>query len=432
MLIDYIRKYFLTADTKAYASLYEKKKSILVSFFLYFFLFISLFFVFAAIVTKDYEFLLADSSFFVLGCILIYFLKIKKYLNQVINIFIGLICVISILFVQSGGMNNTGILTAVLVPIPIILLLGKRRGIWTLVIFTAVNLAGFIFLKNESWFPDYNPDWLERVTVVFVMISLMAYINEYVFDQLYFRLETITNSFRTSQERYKNLAINKEKFLSLVSHDLSHHIGNFAVTSNMLNEQYDVMSSEEKRNLITQLASISNQNYHLLQDLLKWSTVQNEIIPFSPQSIKLESILREVIELFDQSIQAKKLSLFIKVNSNSEVFADSDMLGSIIRNILSNAIKYSKENGEIRISAIEKGDFMIVSVTDKGIGMNPQVLQQVKASISFSTPGTLQESGTGIGLILVKEFLQKNKGEFFVESEEGEGTEVSFTLPLAD
>ncbi len=367
-----IRSLLIGNDAKSYRSLYERKRTILASFFLYFFLLVSSFFVIVALLTNNYQYIYADSSFLILAIIMIYLMRVRGYIKEIIYTFVFLICAISTLFTLTGGLDRTGIMTIVLIPIPIILLLGKKKGLWVLLVFTAINIAGFLFLSNEAWLPSYNQAWLERVIVVYIIICLMAYSNEYVFDLLYSRLETVTNSMRTSQERYKRLAINKEKFLSLISHDLGHHVENFATTSRILNEQFDSLDDEQKKKLIGQLANISAQNSLLLQDLLKWSTVQNEIIPYVPKPIKLEGVLKEAIELYDTFIHKKRLSLFLKVKTNGEVYADSDMLASIIRNLLSNAIKFSKEKGEITISAIEKGDYVLISFRDNGIGMTPQ------------------------------------------------------------
>lgn len=292
---------------------------------------------------------------------------------------------------------------------------------------------GGCFLLNEfGLFPNYAPEWLGRVSVAFLIISLMAFVNEYVFDLLYLRLESITESFKLSQEKYKNLAINREKFLSLVSHDLSGHLSNFASVSNTLSKKYDKLEDKKKKKLISQMAIISEENSKLLYDLLKWSTALNESIPYLPKPIKLEKIYREVIGLFNPVIEDKKLTVFLKMKSNAEVFADHDMLGSVLRNLVSNAIKFSEEGGEIKITAKEKKNYMLVSVSDKGIGISNEDLLRINSFVSFSNPGTLDESGVGIGLILIKEFVQKNRGKFFIESKLGKGTEASFTIPLAE
>ena len=146
----------------------------------------------------------------------------------------------------------------------------------------------------------------------------------------------------------------------------------------------------------------------------------------------LEKIYREVIELFNPLLEEKGLSIFLKMKSNSELFADYHMASAILRNLVSNAIKFSHPGGEIRISAKEKDDMMAITVSDKGVGMTNEALMRFNSSLSFSNPGTMLEPGTGIGLILTKEFVQKNAGRIFIESKPNKGTKVSFTLPLVD
>ena len=137
-------------------------------------------------------------------------------------------------------------------------------------------------------------------------------------------------------------------------------------------------------------------------------------------------------ELYSPLIEEKKLSFFLKMKSNSEIFADENMVGAILRGLVSNAIKFSFTGGEVKISAREDQDKMVITVSDTGVGMSEKDLMRVNASFSFSTEGTWLESGTGIGLILVKEFLQKHQCDFHVESQKDEGTKITFTLPLAE
>lgn len=120
------------------------------------------------------------------------------------------------------------------------------------------------------------------------------------------------------------------------------------------------------------------------------------------------------------------------MKSNSELFADYHMTSSILRNVVSNAIKYSHEGGEIRISAKEKADKMQITVSDKGVGMSKEDLLRFNATMSFSTPGALLDPGTGIGLIIAKEFISRNEGELFIERKKDKGTKVIFTLPLVE
>jgi signal transduction histidine kinase len=353
-------------------------------------------------------------------------------LHPVAGIFVVTITVLVTFLIPAGGVNDTALIFSLLIPVPAILLLGKRNGLVVLGVFLVLNTLVFILFNDKPWFPDYNIHMACHTAIVFVLISLTAYANEYVFGVLYQGLEKLSKSLKISQHRYKTLAVNKEKFVSLVSHSLGDHIGKFADMAALLNDEYHGLSEPKRRQLIKKLATISRQNQKLLYDLQKWATVQSDTIPFAPKSIKLEKIYREVTELYNPLIEEKKLSFFLKMKSNSEIFADENMVGAILRGLVSNAIKFSFSGGEVKISAREDQDKMVITVSDTGVGMSEKDLMRVNASFSFSTEGTWLESGTGIGLILVKEFLQKHHCDFHVESQKDEGTKITFTLPLAE
>ena len=420
------------ADVSSYSNFEDKKKSILLHLFSYYFLFLMVGFIFYNSFDGDYAFLLANTIALISGLVLYYLFREKKMLNFVAMFFVITIMLLTTFFIQTGGIEKTGLYFAMLIPLPTILLVGRRKGLILLTIFILINILGIIAFKDQPWYPHYDLDEGARLWIVFFLISIMAYSNEYVFEFLYTRIQKLTDSLVQSQQSYKNLAVNKEHFVSLISNNLGDHIGSFAGIANLLNDEYDSLDDKQKRDLIRSLANFSQQNYRLLNDLMKWSTTQNEIITYIPKALKVEKVYRDVIELFNPLIEEKKLSFFLKMKSNSELFADEDMVGAIVRIFVSNAIKFSNKKGEVRISAEETGDFMRITVSDNGVGMSEENLMRVNASVSFSTPGTLDEPGTGIGLILAKEFLQKNRGTFQAESKLGVGTEISFTLPLVD
>lgn len=428
----YLKLFIFNTDDTSYDRLEEKKKSILLNLFLYlFFIAIGIFLV-SNIFRNNYTTAIFNIVFLILGGFTFFLLKKKKTIFLPSVIFVIIISLVSSYFLLTGGVNQSGIAFSLMIPLPVILILGKKRGIIALAIFFAANTIAYYLFRPKIWWPDYNTTLICRLSIVFLFISAMAYANEFIFKILYHKLEKMSESLRTSQQKYKNLAVNKEKFLSIISHDLSDHVGSFMAISALLNEQYDELPEEEKQKLIQNMANVSKHNYRLLNDLLKWSTVQMDHIPYSPTAFKLEKIYREVIELFDPLIEEKKLSIFLKMRSNSEIFADYHMSGAILRNLVSNAIKFSYQGGEIRISAEEKDDNMLITISDQGIGMSEESLMRFNSSLAFSTPGTMQEPGTGIGLILAKEFIQKNEGTLYIDSKQGEGTQVYFTLPLVE
>ncbi|WP_423128125.1 sensor histidine kinase [Gaoshiqia sp. Z1-71] len=431
-LADLFNRLVTSADTNPYSAIEERKKSILLNLFFYFYFLVVGSFLVWNVITSNPVYLFANAAGLFVGIILFYIFRVKKRLVIVSAVFVVTIALFSTFLLQTGGIENSALVFALLIPLPTILILGKRWGLIVLMVFILINLAGFIFFYNTMWFPHYSMHMISRTGIVFVLISVMAYSNEYVFETLYLRLEKLSESLKVSQQRYKNLAVNKERFVSLISNNLGDHIGSFAAIANLLNEEYHELTEEKRLELIRNLANISQQNYKLLYDLVKWSTSQSETIPYVPKPIKLEKIYRDIVALFHPMIEEKKLSFFLKMRSNSEIYADEDMLGAILRSLVSNAIKFSHVGGEVRISAVEEDDMMAVTVADTGVGMSRQSLMRVNAAVSFSTPGTMKEPGTGIGLILVREFLQKNRGYFHVESQKGKGTQVTFRLPLVE
>jgi len=428
----YLKLFIFNVDDTSYERLEEKKKSILLNLFFYMFFVALSLFIISNIYRSDYQTAIFNLVSLIAGGLTFWLLKKMKDLLIPSLIFVLIIFTISTYFLLTGGSNESGIAFALMLPLPVILILGKGRGIIALTVFFIANALAYYFLQDQPWCPNYNYSLVCRLSIVFLFIAVMAFANEFVFEILYNRLEKLSISLKSSQQKYKDLAVNKEKFLSIISHDLSDHVGSFMSISSLLNEQYDELPKEERIKLIKNMANVSKHNYKLLHDLLTWSTVQMDHIPYAPKAFKLEKIYREVLELFNPLIEEKKLLVFLKMKSNSEIFADYHMTSAILRNLVSNAIKFSHPGGEIRISAQEQDDKMLITISDTGVGMTHEALLRFNSSLSFSNPGTMMEPGTGIGLILTKEFVQKNEGEIFIKSVPDEGTTVSFTLPLVD
>jgi signal transduction histidine kinase len=427
-----IKQLIFSADDYSYQGIEEKKKSILLNlFFNFYFLVIVGFFIFNLLIGNKI-FLMVTAAGMALGLFLYYFFKAKGNLYPVAGIFVAMIILLVGFFILTGGVGNTGLIFSLLVPVPVILLLGRKKGLFVLGGFLAINTCIFLFARGSDWFPAYDLRMVIRTAIVFVLIALTAYANEYVFGVLYQGHEKLSASLKVSQQRYKNLAVNREKFVSLVSQSLTDHVSRFVVAATLLNDEYNTLTDSRRKQIIRSLANIARQNQKLIGDLQKWATVRSDTIPFSPKPIKLEKIYREVVDLYNPLIEEKKLSFFLKMKSNSEVFADESMVSAILRGLVSNAIKFSFPGGEVRVSAKEQDDKMVITVSDNGTGMSEEDRIRINASFSFSTEGTLLEPGSGIGLILVKEFLQKHQSDLHVESHKGEGTAVSFSLPLTD
>jgi signal transduction histidine kinase len=164
---------------------------------------------------------------------------------------------------------------------------------------------------------------------------------------------------------------------------------------------------------------------------LEWARLQKGELQFSPEKLNLSNLVKGIVEFYNEHSQAKEIKTISKVDSNLNVWVDENMVKSILRNLLSNAIKFTNKNGEISILARNIEDGMVeVSVADNGIGMDSEILNNLfRIECNIGREGTNNEPSSGLGLLLCKEFVEKNNGKIWAESQEGEGSTFFFTLP---
>ncbi len=174
----------------------------------------------------------------------------------------------------------------------------------------------------------------------------------------------------------------------------------------------------------------SQQAMDLLMNLLEWSRSQTGRMDFSPVSVRISLLIEQATELFTTTAYEKSITIYTEVPASLTVKADKAMINTILRNLLSNAIKYTNTGGEVVISASQKSNESLISVSDNGIGIKQNVIDKLfRIDENHSTMGTNNELGTGLGLILCKEFVEKHGGKIWVESELGKGSCFSFTIP---
>jgi signal transduction histidine kinase len=170
----------------------------------------------------------------------------------------------------------------------------------------------------------------------------------------------------------------------------------------------------------------------LLMNLMEWSQSQTGRIEFTPKTLEVVSLINEIALLFDDIAGQKSITIKRSLPPNALVVADKAMISTVLRNLISNAIKFSYPDGEIVISAKEIKNELTVSVTDNGVGISKASINELfRIDKNHSTQGTLNEKGTGLGLVLCKEFVEKHGGKIWVESEEGKGSTFYFTIPLS-
>ena len=230
-----------------------------------------------------------------------------------------------------------------------------------------------------------------------------------------------------------NLNATKDKFFSIIAHDIKNPFNAILGFTSLLEANFTEWTDEMKLEIINMIHSSSKNLYQLLENLLQWSRSQRGIIEFKPERIELKVLLHSVIDLMKGTADAKNIELTVILPKNElTINADQQMLDTILRNLIGNALKFTNRGGKVQVKVEAIVGFVMIKITDNGVGMQSALLQNLfRIDANFTTPGTNNEIGTGLGLILVKEFVEKHGGEIRVESIVGQGSVFYFTLPLA-
>ena len=246
-------------------------------------------------------------------------------------------------------------------------------------------------------------------------------------------IEKQKESLIEMNQELNELNATKDKFFSIIAHDIKTPFNAIVGFSSLLNENFFEWTDEMKLKSIDRIYKSSKNLYQLLENLLQWSRSQRGKIEFQPESIQLSEVFKDITELMKGIAEAKNIELTVKLNQELTVYADRQMLNAILRNLVSNAIKFTNIDGKVQISANKVDEFVKIKIIDNGIGIRYNIKNQLfKLETSQSTPGTNNESGTGLGLILTKDFVTKNGGKIGLDSTFGKGSTFYFTLPLAN
>ena len=232
-----------------------------------------------------------------------------------------------------------------------------------------------------------------------------------------------------NEKKLNEMIATKDKFFKIIAHDLRNHFNGLLGYSDLLAETHKELDIEERENMINDLADISKNTFSLLENLLVWSKSQTESLPFSPKELRLSQLVDANLQSLHSHAKSKGLKLISKVGKDIMVYADKEMLDTILRNLVMNAIKFSSKGEVVLIDTTPEEERVRLSVRDQGIGMSQEKLDILfDITKKTSTLGTGQEKGTGIGLALCKEFIDKHGGEIHVESQEGKGSVFSVVL----
>ena len=237
-------------------------------------------------------------------------------------------------------------------------------------------------------------------------------------------------------EELKEINTSKDKLFSLISHDLRSPFNSLLGFSDILTNEYDSLTQEEIKEYLIVINEASKSLYAMTTNLLQFSRFQMGNFEFNPVNISIKKAIQKNLKMLRGNILKKQLNLLTDIDQDAVVLVDEDMLNSILQNLISNSIKFTKKKGEIRIFTkilpfFNQSQQIEISIEDTGVGISKSDLNKVFKEHMHSAPGTEREYGSGLGLLLVKEFVEKNKGHIKVKSKLNEGTSFIFSFPIA-
>lgn len=242
-------------------------------------------------------------------------------------------------------------------------------------------------------------------------------------------LNKVNELSQASEDHLKKLNTVKDKLLTILSHDLRSPFNTIKGFLQVLLNHIEGFTKEEILHFAEDMDQAVQRVIDLLENLLQWSLVQTDDFEFQPEDIDIQIIINENIALYEKNALEKHITILMHPFPQTFIKADKNMLNFILRNIISNAIKFTNAESIVEVFVDAEEDFTVITVADKGVGIKPEALEKIfSPEIHLSTKGTANEKGTGFGLLLSKEFVEKNGGRLDIESQVGEGTKVKFSL----
>ena len=244
-------------------------------------------------------------------------------------------------------------------------------------------------------------------------------------------LQNTVGQLKESENKLSQLNQIKDKLFSVVSHDLRNPLATMQSFLKLITEHHEKMSEDERKKLFSEAQqSLDNLN-ELLYNLLQWSKSQMNLLQFRPDKLNMKLIVDGAVRLVQLHAHMKQVIIKTNVEQGLAAYADKDMIEFIVRNLLSNAIKFSQRKSDVAVNAFTAGGHIIIEIVDKGIGLNEAKIKKLlEKNTTLSRRGTEKEKGTGLGLLISKEFIEKNGGYLQIKSEQGKGSVFSFNIPV--
>lgn len=295
----------------------------------------------------------------------------------------------------------------------------------SVLVLTALGIIYYLFKLNKKTnkiLEEKNNQLLETNKKLLISESKLEKINE--------KLNKKNISLEESEKILRELNLTKDKFFSIIAHDLRGPISSLMHVTELVHNYFDDLPENEKKDFLMEMKKSTAGLYNLLENLLTWSRSQRGTISFVPDRLNLSQLTKNIFDIMKISAENKNIALETNIPEKIEVFADFNMVNTILRNLISNAIKFTREGGKVQVSTRIRDDFIEISVSDTGIGIPEKIAAGIfDIGKSKTTQGTAGEKGTGLGLVLCKEFVEKHGGTLKVNSTEGAGSTFYFTLP---
>ncbi len=282
-------------------------------------------------------------------------------------------------------------------------------------------------IDNQAPVPEYLHYYnIDFITKPFRQKELLIRIKHQLL------LSEALKTIRKQQKKLKQTMESRDKLYSIIAHDLRSPIGTIKMINAAIENKKDQLRDPEIRKLFEMISTTTEETFNLLENLLKWSNKQGGINQINTKVFNISVATRQVISLFTTVADIKKIILCNYVKGNIFVCADEDMIKTVLRNLISNAIKFTFSGGKIEISLSEDPNNIVISVKDNGRGIKKEYQEKLlKKSEHISLKGTQNESGNGLGLLLCKDFIKQNKGKLWFTSEEKNGSTFYFSVPKA-
>lgn len=236
---------------------------------------------------------------------------------------------------------------------------------------------------------------------------------------------------KENESRLRELNATKDKLFSIIAHDLRSPFNNIILLTELLTKEAKIREIPKSEQFLDLIHTTAQNTIVLLDNLFNWAKSQNGELKFKSEKTNIATVISEVLELSSAIAKTKNITLNPTNLEEVEIFSDEKIIKTVLRNLISNAIKYSNPDNDIAVFAVSNKDHVEITVSDNGVGIDETTRKKLfRIATNVSSPGTAKEKGSGFGLILCKEFVEKLGGTIWVESEKGKGSDFIFTLPF--